>query len=154
MADKICKELEISGLYDPQVNKKQFKLAVKKACKLKSEREILAQIQSYKKMAAIKDEVQKGNTYFFTETLKNARTLFKFRVDMYESKMNYKNKPEYKAEKYLCDSCESEVDLSTHVLYCPSYASLRENKSLNNDSDLALYLQKVLEIRSKLRLNR
>ena len=105
-------------------------------------------------MTAIRDEVKKGNSYFFKETLNNARTLFRFRVDLYEAKMNFKNKPEFKAEKYLCDSCESEIDLSTHVLYCPSYATLRENRCLNNDSDLAQYLQKVLEIRTKLRLNR
>ena len=154
VAKMICEELDISGLFDQNVNKKQFKSLVRRACKRKSEEELLTQIQSYKKMAAIKNEIQKGNSYFFTETLKNARTLFKFRVDLFESKMNYKNKPEYKAEKYLCDSCEREIDLSTHVLYCSSYAPLREDKSLNNDSDLAEYLQKVLEIRVKLRLNR
>ena len=105
-------------------------------------------------MEAIKDEIHKGNSYFFKETLSNVRILFRFRVDLYEAKMNFKHKPEYKAEKYLCDSCESEVDVNTHVLFCPSYATLRENKSLNNDSDLAEYLKSVLEIRMKLRLNK
>ena len=105
-------------------------------------------------MSAIRDEVKKGNSYFFKETLENVRTLFGFRVDLYESKMNFKNKPEYKAEKYLCDSCESETDVSTHVLFCPSYSVLREQKDLNNDKHLANYLKQVLEIRTQLRLNR
>ena len=54
----------------------------------------------------------------------------------------------------MCDSCESKVDDLSHVLFCPSYAALREDKRLNNDSDLANYLQKVLDIRTNLRLNK
>ena len=105
-------------------------------------------------MSAIKDETKKGNSYFYNETLLNARTLFRFRVDMFESKQNFKNKRDYIAEKFLCDSCETEIDNNTHVQFCFSYSSLRENKNLNCDVDLAEYLQKVLEIRTKLRLNR
>ena len=73
---------------------------------------------------------------------------------MFEAKINFKQKSEYKKEKYLCDSCESEIDENTHVLFCPSYSDLREEKNLHNDAHLAEYLQKVLEIRTKLRLNR
>ena len=73
---------------------------------------------------------------------------------MYESKQNFKHKPEYIAEKFMCDSCQSEIDDSTHVLFCPSYSALRENKNLNCDQDLAEYLLKVLDIRTMLRLNR
>ena len=104
-------------------------------------------------MSALRNEVSKGNEYFYSETLKNARTIFGFQVEIFEAKMNFKQKSEYKKEKYLCDSCESEIDVNTHVLFCPSYAKLREDKNLHDDSDLAEYLQKVLEIRSKLRLN-
>ena len=68
--------------------------------------------------------------------------------------MNFKNKPKYKKEQFLCDSCMSEVDENTHVLYCPSYSALREGKNLNDDNHLANYLQQVLEIRMKLRLDR
>ena len=106
-------------------------------------------------MAALRDEVQKGNSYFFTESLQNARTIFRFRVELFEAKLNFRNKQEYKSQgNYLCDSCESESDNNTHVLFCPSYAPIRENKNLNCDTDLANYLQKVLEIRTNLRLNR
>ena len=73
---------------------------------------------------------------------------------MYESKQNFKHKAEYIAEKFLCDSCEKEVDHNTHVLFCDSYSTLRENKDINCDSDLAEYLLKVMEIRTKLRLDR
>ena len=102
-------------------------------------------------MSALRDEISKGNSYFFCETLQNVRILFRYRVELYESKMNFKNK--YKGN-YLCDSCESESDVYSHVLYCPAYISLRENRCLNNDRDLAEYLHAVLEIRSKVGLNR
>ena len=73
---------------------------------------------------------------------------------MFEAKSNFKHKPEYKKEQFLCDSCESEIDENSHVLFCPSYSTLRQEKNLNNDTHLAEYLQQVLEIRMKLRLNR
>ena len=151
---KICDSLGIDGLFDPLVSKQQFKQIVKKACAIANDDELKSQIQSYKKMAAMKDEILKGNCYFFKESLYNARAIFGFRVELSEAKNNFKNKQEYKNEGYLCDSCQSEIDQNTHVLFCPSYSSLREGKSLNNDVHLAQYLQKVLEIRTNLRLNR
>ena len=124
---------------------------VKKACSKQNDEDLKNQIKSYKKMSAIQDEVSKGNEYFFKETLTNVRTLFRFRVDLFEAKMNFKNK--YRNEGFICDSCESKVDQNTHVLFCSAYAKLRDGKSLNCDSDLAEYLGKVLDIRTNLRLN-
>ena len=126
---------------------------MKKTCIEANEVDLKNQIKNYKKMSALRDEITKGNTYFFEETLQNVRTLFRFRVDLFEAKANFKNKPQYKGN-LLCDSCMSKIDENTHVLFCPSYSTLREGKSLNNDLDLANYLQKVVEIRSKLQLNR
>ena len=105
-------------------------------------------------MRALRDEVSKGNGYFFEESLYNARMLLRFRPEKFEAKKNVSHEPEFKKERYLCDSCETEVDENTHVLFCHSYKSLRENISLNNDTHLAKYLYKVLQIRSKLRLTR
>ena len=148
----IFEELKITGLFYQNISKKQFKILVRKACQKANNDEIYTKISSYKKMAAIKDEISKGNKYFFTDRLENVRTLFRYRTDLFECKMNYKNK--YRKEGFNCDSCESESENSTHVLFCPAYAPLRENKCLNSDSDLCEYLQKVLEIRTNLRLNR
>ena len=103
-------------------------------------------------MSALRDETSKGNGYFYQETLQNVRLLFRFRVDLIEAKGNFKQK--YKDEQMLCDSCESEIDVNTHILHCPAYAELRKNRVLNNDKHLAEYTKEVLEIRTKLRLNR
>ena len=54
----------------------------------------------------------------------------------------------------MCDSCMSQIDVNTHVLHCPAYAALRQDRDLNKDVHLAQYLQQVLEIRMKLRLDR
>ena len=105
-------------------------------------------------MRALRDEIVKGNQCFFKESLNDVRMLFRFRIESIEAKLNFKNKPEYKREKYFCDSCECEIDEHTHVLFCRAFESLREGKSLNSDNDLCEYLRKVLLIRSELRLNR
>ena len=151
---KVVAELGISGLFESQVSKRTFKREVKDACQRNNEESLQNDLKSYKKMQALRDEVVKGNKYFFEESLNKVRILFRFRVDLFEAKLNFKNKPEYKAEKYLCDSCETEIDENTHVLHCHSYKSLREGKNLNSDSDLSEYLRQVLSIRSELRLRR
>ena len=102
-------------------------------------------------MKALIDEIVKGNAYFSIENLHNVRTIFRFRMELFEAKLNFKQKPEYKSEGYMCESCEREIDENTHVLFCPSYKSLREGKDLYSDSDLSEYLRKVLFIRSELR---
>ena len=66
-AISICKELNISGLFDPMVNKKQFKVIVKRVCKSRNEEELKGQIHIFTKMSALRDEVIKGNSYFFEE---------------------------------------------------------------------------------------
>jgi len=73
---------------------------------------------------------------------------------MLDVKFNYKNDPKYRAKLWVCDSCESAIDTQSHILWCPSYAELREDKSLNNDNDLIEYLINVFKIRDKLKLNK
>ena len=102
----------------------------------------------------MKNEKEKGNDYFTKETIQNARILFRFRAEIIYSKYNFKNNKEYKRSNYLCDSCEMETDENTHILHCFAYKDLRKDKDLQNDRDLAIYIQKVMIIRSKLRLSR
>jgi hypothetical protein len=71
---------------------------------------------------------------------------------MLDSKMNYSAK--YEKELWKCDSCLSTIESQSHLLFCPAYASLREDKSLNDDQDLIKYIHKVLQIRTKLKLRK
>ena len=66
---QICEELNICGLLDSHISKNEFKNRIRKACDEANQKEIYQQIQTYKKMTALRDEIRKGNSYFFTETL-------------------------------------------------------------------------------------
>ena len=146
--------LGVSGVFDVNVTKSEYKVRVRKACIRFNDEDLKRKISEYKKMKALRDESSKGNKYFFKESLQNVRTLFRFRVELFQAKMNFKQNTEYKRENYLCDSCQTEVDENVHVLFCDSYKSLREGLDINNDQHLSWYLQRVMEIRTELRLTR
>ena len=73
---------------------------------------------------------------------------------MFKCKWNYKNDTGYKEDLWVCNSCQSAIDTMSHVLICPAYQPLRENKSMDNDSDVVAYLVAVNRIRAKLGLRR
>ena len=112
------------------------------------------EIEKYSKLQEMKQEEIGMKEYLKEMKLEEARTLFKFRSKMMEAKFNFKHKTEYTQENWMCDSCESMIDSNLHVTWCSSYQHLREGKNLNSEKDLVQYLQKVMEIRTKLRLNR
>ena len=149
-AENIANDLDIDGLYDGHISKKEFKRKVRDAIEKCNDAEIKKDMESYKKMKIMEEETNKNNKFIKKEDISNGRILFRHRSEMYESKGNYKQR--YKDTNLLCDSCESEVDDYLHVLYCSSYKELRDGKSLKNDTDLAIYLKKVLRIRTNLSL--
>ena len=63
-------------------------------------------------------------------------------------KMNFSNDPVYRKELWKCNECSS-IDTQSHVMWCPSFAVIRENLNLSQNKDLAKYLQEVLKIRAK-----
>ena len=71
---------------------------------------------------------------------------------MFNVKFNYKSDPRHSNKLWKCNSCQSGIESQDHVLWCPSYSSLREGKNIDNDEDLAEYLKNVLIIRDKLNL--
>ena len=153
-AEEIMGIIGIDGLFNKDISKVKFKKTVKEACERKNGEELKENISKYTKMKALRDEIVKGNEYFFKLSLHDVRNIFKFRMEMYHSKMNFKQNAEFNKENYLCDSCETQTDENIHVLFCSSYQKLREGLDINNDSHVAWYLQQVLEIRTELRLNR
>ena len=80
----------------------------------------------------------------------NARELFKFRAKMFNVKFNYKSDWKNNEELWKCHSCEVAIETQNHILFCPAYASLRENKIIEWDEDLSEYLKKVLLVRERL----
>ena len=110
--------------------------------------------KNYSKLECMKKEVYEEKPYLTVMSMRNTRLHFSLRTWMFPCKMNYMNNPKYKAELWSCDSCETLIDSQSHILYCPAYKQLREGKSLTSDSDIVEYFKKVLEIRTKLNLNK
>ena len=73
---------------------------------------------------------------------------------MFYVKFNYKSDPKHSSDLWKCSSCQTSIETQDHVLWCPSYAALREGKDIKNDGDLAEYLKKVLIVRDSLNLTK
>ena len=64
-------------------------------------------------------------------------------------KRNFRHDQVYTAELWKCDSCKTNIDTQSHMLWCEAYKELRTDKDLQSDRDLTKYIQEVLEIRMK-----
>ena len=85
-----------------------------------------------------KDEEFCTKEYFKTLNIFDARTIFKMRAKMTQYvKWNYQNDVKNRAQLWQCSSCQSSIDTQSHITWCPAYSDLRENRSLENDKDLA-----------------
>ena len=146
--------MNIKGLLDNSVPKSSFKRIVKSKLNDLNDEEIKCDMKKFKKMEIMRKEIAKKNNYIKMENIPHGRILFKHRSEMYKSKLNFKNNPTFKKERYLCDSCMSKEDDNLHVLFCDSYQDLQQGKSLSNNKDLATYLLQVLNIREKLSLSK
>ena len=51
-------------------------------------------------------------------------------------KFNFKNDKKNQQELWRSDSFLVEIESQSHILHCPAYQQLRENKSLENQDDL------------------
>ena len=130
-------------------------MIVKTAIKDLNEKELRADLLKSQKGEEYKDEACGIKDYFKNLNLKDARTIFVKRSKMMRYvKMNFSNDKNYRKELWKCDSCQSAIDTQSHVLWCSAHSKIRENKSLTSDNDLAKYLQDVLEIRSKLNIEK
>ena len=69
---------------------------------------------------------------------------------MFKCKMNFHSQSKFKTDVWKCDSCESEIDTQSHILFCPAYTGLREGKNIDDDKDLVKYIVDVMKIREKL----
>ena len=56
------------------------------------------------------------------------------------------NEPVNKKSLWKCNDCSS-LDSQEHILWCPAYGHLRENKNLDIDKDLTRYFKQVLLLR-------
>ena len=137
-----------------KLKKGKIKKVIKNAILTKCENELMKEIKSLDKLkdGPMTTEEFSKRPYINTLIPENARELFKFRSKMFNAKFNYKSDPRHSNKLWKCNSCQSGIESQDHVLWCPSYSSLREGKNIDNDEDLAEYLKNVLIIRDKLNL--
>ena len=111
-------------------------------------------VKFLKKIKPLLNEKSELKEYFKVFNVEDVRLKFRLRTMMVDAKFNFKNKKEYSNDLWVCDSCSSNIESQSHLLWCPAYQNLRANKSLDNDQDLINYIKKVLEIRNELMLRR
>ena len=92
--------------------------------------------------------------YLSNLRLDEVRTLFRTRTMMIDVKDNLRNRKDYSEDLWVCDSCETAIESQSHVLWCPAYRELRENKDLSPNKDFAEYMGNFMRIRNELKLRR
>ena len=108
-----------------------------------------AEIQRLSKLESIDtNEESFGMKPYLNElNLSQARTKFKLRSRMLEIKNNFQGGKD--KTRLICEACGVCVETQDHILFCPSYSDLREDKDISNDHDLVNYLREVMERRDK-----
>ena len=121
-----------------------------KAIKSISEENAKKEMVKYSKVGYLgsSDEKLSIKDYVRNMSLRNARMMFRIRSSMADVKMNKKSDKKYASELWKCDLC-GNLDSQSHVLWCPAFSSLREGRSLDNDSDLVTYFHQVMKIRNE-----
>ena len=92
--------------------------------------------------------------YIKNMNVENARTKFQLRTEMLDVKFNYKHSPINVQSLWQCESCQTNIETQSHIMWCPAYSELREGKDITNDNDLIEYVRKVLKIRENLNLTK
>ena len=78
----------------------------------------------------------------------DARMLFRIRCKTNDLQMYHQNNKIYAKNLWKCSEC-GNIDTQSHIFWCPYFASLREGKSLDNESDLVNYFTEVFKIREE-----
>ena len=139
------------------ISKKKWKSLVREAVIKKSEEDLKQEFLSYSKLKDDKfqDEALSLKDYLKYMNIEDARAFFKIRSSSFPFKMNMKSDPKFAEENWRCDFCFSSnpqslsPETSNHILWCPAYAPLRENLSLDDDQHVAQYFRSVLKLREE-----
>ena len=127
---------------------------VKKAIMKECKKYFITEISTSSKLAESRMSEEKFEMKNYIKEMKmtDAQEFFKYRTKMTNVKYNYKHDKGYSLELWKCDSCLSNIETQSHILWCPAYQELRTGKSLESQEDLVNYIKNVLAIREKLNL--
>ena len=97
-----------------------------------------------------------GRKHYIGEMKTNdGRLMFKYRSRMTpEVQMNFMSNTDYARDMWTCTGCKTvenekswKKDSQEHILICPGYSELRQNKDLTSDGDLVAYFREVILLR-------
>ena len=150
---EMCEILKDLGLPDitskeRSMSKKQWKSLVKRTILTKNEEEIKVKLKKYSKLKddSIVDENFDKKSYLKSLNLMDSRLMYRIRSKTTGAKMNQKSDEDYSNELWKCEDC-GNVDTQSHILWCPSYAPLREDKNISEEKDLVDYFREVFKFR-------
>ena len=153
--EQLCGKLGLPDITksDQGLSKSMWKRRVKAATKRENEEELQDNILQYSKLDEFNDDgCSEIKEYLKNLSMAEARMKFRLRVKMFPCRMNFPSDPKNKTELFQCSSCSRNIDTQSHILWCEAYSKLREGKSLDNDKDIVAYFQKVLQIRTKMKI--
>ena len=73
---------------------------------------------------------------------------FRIRSHMIDAKMNKKSNLKFAKELWKCDFCKN-IEIQSHITWCPVFQPLQDGKNLKNDIDLVVCYQAVKKIRNE-----
>ena len=148
----LIKKYQLPDIIDEEndYSKLQWKNLVKKSIYKHSEDSLRKQMAEYSKLkdGPLMKEGLKMKPYVLNMKLRDARTMFRNRTRMLPVKMNMKSNEKFAKNSWKCDDCQ-RMDSQSHILWCPSYAPLRQNRDLEKDEDLVHFFQDVFKIREE-----
>ena len=136
------------------MSKTKWKYIAKEAVNKQNKLHLLEQSKSYKKLSfqKLSSEDYGLKSYIRTMNMSSARVFFAARAQMLVTvQHNYKNKPEYVANQWLCQC--GEPDLQAHLETCSSYLHLQQGLDLKVDIDLVKFYQLVIKERTENQAN-
>ena len=133
-----------------KISKLQWKQRVRKALYEHYGNHLKTQISQYSKLkdGPMASEDFEEKPYLSKMSMLDARTLFRIRCKTNDLQMNQQNNKIYAKNLWKCSEC-GNIDTQSHIVWCPYFASLREGKSLDNDSDLVNYFTAVFKFREE-----
>ena len=139
-------------------SKFQWKTFVKKHIRSMNKDDLLHEMKGYKKLniEQLQNEEFKRKSYLSSLNIYESRMRFKIKSHMTPSiRMNFQSDVQHTRDMWACPGCLTGGDIGCrdtqyHVMICPSYADLRQDKDLTKDKDVVHYFQQFIKVRQNL----
>ena len=160
-----CKEFLVNaGVTDlKKFTVAQWKKVVKTEVLAINRNDILNQMRKPYKKISLAEHTQEEfqlQPYMSSLSIAEARMKFKLKTGMTPTvRMNFPSDKEFARMLWTCPGCSDDKtvyeevegirDTQAHILICPGYSELREDKDLSTDRDLVAYFRNVIQKRLK-----